>query len=123
MAQEFTDPAKVIMLDALTLATKIKLHTANPTIAGNTNYVTGTGGTGVNATFAGAAGTPVKRVLSGAVNFTGGASNGPVTYFSVWNTALTVCYGVSAIESGDQTFNAAGEYTLSTATALQLSDP
>ena len=54
--------------------------------------------------------------------FTGGAAGGPCTYVGFWSTAGTgtpptggVFYGSQAL-TGDQTFNSAGEYTISTLT-------
>lgn len=61
-------------------------------------------------------GTVTAGDFSGVnVNFTGGAANGPVTHVTFWD-ALTGgnCIGYGVL-TGDQTFNAAGEYTLTTA--------
>ena len=51
------------------------------------------------------------------VSFTGGAANGPATYVCFWS-AITggVFYGSQAL-TGDQTFNSAGEYTITSLSA------
>ena len=53
---------------------------------------------------------------SGSKNFTGGAASGPATHVGLWG-ALTggTFYGWYPI-SGDQTFNAAGEFTITQVT-------
>lgn len=103
-----TDAALDVMANALkSAATHASLHSANP------------GTTGANATAA--ARQPIAwdgptnggdLSLTGTETFTGGAANGAVTYVGLWS-ALTggTFYGGFAL-TGDQTFNAAGEYTL-----------
>ena len=87
--------------------TKIRLHTASPS---------GTSGAGVLTT---AADQTVTATATGGVvtipstAFTGGAASGPCTYVSVW--AGTTYWGFYAL-TGDQTFNAAGQYTVSSVT-------
>ena len=48
--------------------------------------------------------------------FTGGVASGPVHSVGFWNAAGTVYYGSQALETGDTTFNAAGEYTVNSLT-------
>jgi hypothetical protein len=46
------------------------------------------------------------------LNFTGGAASGAATHLGFWSAATTgTFYGWQAL-TGDQTFNAAGEYTV-----------
>lgn len=101
--------ALVVMADALkAVALKMRLHTADPG-TGNSNPTT-------------AADQTIALVDNGSgdltvtsVAFTGGAASGPCTWCSIWNTGATVRYGKFAL-SGDQTFNAAGEYTVDSLT-------
>ena len=50
--------------------------------------------------------------------FTGGAAGGPAIRVSYWSTATvgTGTFGGSSLLTGDQTFNAAGQYTVDTVT-------
>lgn len=103
-----TDAALDVMANALkSAATHASLHTADP------------GTTGANPTAA--ARQPIAwdgptsggdLSLTGTEAFTGGAANGAVTHVGLWS-ALTggTFYGGFAL-TGDQSFNAAGEYTL-----------
>jgi len=50
---------------------------------------------------------------SAAVNFTGGTPNGPVTHVTFWSAATGGTYYGSQALTGDNTFNSAGEYTVS----------
>lgn len=45
-------------------------------------------------------------------SFTGGAANGPVVRVGYWSLASGGTYGGGSLLTGDQTFNAAGEYTV-----------
>lgn len=59
-------------------------------------------------------GSPAAGVisLSGAEAFTGGAASGACTHFGLWSAASGgTFYGGDPL-TGDQTFNAAGEYTV-----------
>jgi len=49
-------------------------------------------------------------------NFTGGAANGPAQYVGLWSLATGGVFYGSAQLTGDQTFNAAGEYTITSLT-------
>jgi len=50
---------------------------------------------------------------SAAINFTGGTANGPVTHVTYWSAATGGTYYGSQALTGDNTFNSAGEYTVS----------
>lgn len=97
-----------VMANALAaVATHASLHTADP------------GSTGTNESTAGRqaiawdAASNGDISLTGTENFTGGAASGPCTYVGLWSASSGgTFYGGFAL-SGDQTFNAAGEYTLS----------
>jgi hypothetical protein len=87
------------------LATHLALHTADP------------GATGINqsaaARVAAGWGTASNGVVT-ATNkaFTGGAASGPVTHIGYWSAATGGTFRGSRALSGDTSFNAAGEYTV-----------
>lgn len=92
------------------VATHISLHSADP------------GTTGANQTTAARLpagwGAPTDGDITiTAKNFTGGAANGPVTHVGFFSQLATggTFYGSQAL-TGDATFNAAGEYTLTSLT-------
>lgn len=99
--------ALVVMANALSgVAGYAAIHTANP------------GSTGTNQSTAGrqaivlAVDANGDITLTGDENFTGGASGGPATYVGLWSASSGgTFYGGFAL-TGDQTFNAAGEYVL-----------
>ncbi len=101
---------KVLAANGIAAAvTHMSLHTANP------------GGTGANASAA--ARKPITLTVDGSGNlsvsnvaFTGGAASGACTHVGFWS-AITAGtnYGDDSL-TGDLTFNAAGEYTVSSAT-------
>jgi hypothetical protein len=101
-----TDTALDAMADHLaSIAAQVSLHTADP------------GSTGANETTAGRQ-TPTWAASSGGVlslsaadDFTGGAASGPCTYCGLWEADGLTFLGGFAL-TGDQTFNANGEYTL-----------
>ena len=102
----------VLMANAArTAATHMQIHTGDPGPNGINNVST-------------AARKPINWAaatgdgdfgLSGSILFTGGAANGPATHVSFWS-ALTsgTHYGSHAL-TGDTTFSAAGEYTVTAA--------
>ena len=107
-----TDAALDVMGNALKgAATHASLHSANP------------GTTGTNATAAArqavtwtGPSTGGDLTLSAQKTFTGGAASGAVTYVGLWSAATGgTFYGGFAL-TGDQAFNAAGEYTLTSLT-------
>lgn len=89
-----------------------RIHTGDPGAAGTSNVATSnvgaiTWGTAANGDI----------TLSGQEDFTGGAASGPATWISLWD-GVPGSGGVHMWNlqlTGDQTFNAAGEYTLDTA--------
>jgi Zn-dependent oligopeptidase len=108
------NPAMVVAANALRAAmTHMQLHSGDPGAAGTAN-VTSAARQPVTWSAATADG---DFGLSASVNFTGVAANGATTYVSLWS-AITAgtWYGNFAL-TGDQTANAAGEYTV---TALNL---
>ena len=48
--------------------------------------------------------------------FTGGAASGPVVRVGYWSASSGGTYGGGALLTGDQSFNAAGEYTVTSVT-------
>lgn len=89
-------------------ATHAGLFTAEPNAAGTTNVATSarqpiTWVTAANG----------DMVITADAAFTGGAASGPCTHVGLWSqlAAGGTFYGYFAL-TGDQTFNAAGEYTL-----------
>ena len=104
----FSPAAMIVGANAIrTAVVKMKLHSADPGNGGTANATTA----GVQ-TFAWAAATSDGDFdISAPVNFSGGASNGAVTYCSVWDSAGTTWYG-NFLLTGDATFNSAGEYVV-----------
>lgn len=96
-----------IMANALaTNGTHAAIHTADPTAAGSNQSAAARQPIAWNT----AANGDID--LTVAENFTGGAASGAATWVGVW-TALTGGTILAAFAlTGDQTFNAAGEYTL-----------
>lgn len=50
--------------------------------------------------------------ITAPVEFAGGAANGPAVRVGYWSASTGGTYGGGALLTGDQTFNAAGEYVL-----------
>jgi hypothetical protein len=114
----FSEFSKNKMLNALD-PDQVQLHNGDPGSAGTANRVGGSDGEEA-ATFASASGG--ERALSTAVEFTGLAASQSVTWFSVWEDSGGDFVGKGEITSGDVVANAAGSYSLTTATKLVLSD-
>ena len=91
------------------LMTHLALHTANPEPTGTNPAASARVASGWGAAANGDLTTTNK-------NFTGGAANGPATHVGFWS-AITggTFYGSQAL-TGDQTFNSAGEYTITSLT-------
>lgn len=53
---------------------------------------------------------------SAAKNFTGGAASGPALYVGFWSASTAGTFGGYQALTGDQAFNAAGQYTVNTVT-------
>lgn len=109
----FSTTALNEMLDALTVD-RVKLHSGDPGSSGTSNAVSSLAA----ATFSAASGG--SRALASQVDFTGLTANVGVTWFSVWLNSGTVFKGRGQITSGDVAANSAGEYSLTTSTALTL---
>lgn len=92
-----------------TLIGEASLHTADP------------GSTGANESTATRQAVAWTAAATGdisftaAENFTGGTASGPCTHFGLWSADGLTFRGGGAL-TGDQTFNAAGEYTLNDVT-------
>lgn len=114
----FSEAAKNEMLGALD-PSEVRLHDGDPGDQGDDNRVGGSNGV-EDASFSSAAGG--ERTLSSQVDFTGLDGGQTVTWFSVWDSS-GVFLGKGEITSGDTAANAAGAYSLTTATALRLLDP
>lgn len=88
--------------------THLAIHTAAPDATGS-NLSTAAK---VPVTWTNTTGT----LTSGSKAFTGGAASGPATHIGYWGGAgQATFYGYHAI-TGDQSFNAAGEFTVSQVT-------
>lgn len=87
--------------------THAQLHSAEPNAAGTTNV---TSAARQPITWVTAANGDL--VVTADAAFTGGAASGACTYVSLWSASTAgTHYGYFAL-TGDTTFNAAGEYTL-----------
>jgi hypothetical protein len=87
-----------------------QLHSADPGAAGTTSPTTAA----VMAVTFGSASNGDISLTGGPYHFTGGAANGAATWVSLWDGVPGsggVFMGAYAL-TGDQTFNAAGEYDL-----------
>ena len=88
----------------------MSLHTAEPSAAGSNESTAGRQAIAWDAPSNG------DISLTGTEAFTGGAASGPCTHAGFWSASSAgTFYGAYAI-IGDQTFNAAGEYTITDAT-------
>lgn len=87
----------------------LALHTADPGAGGTSPATSARVASGWGAASAGDITTTNKA-------FTGGAASGPCTHVGFWSLATGgVFYGSVAL-TGDQTFNSAGEYTITSLT-------
>lgn len=88
-------------------AVKLAIHTAAPDAGGSNKSTAGL----VDATW-----DTTNGVLT-ATNrsFTGGAASGPATHVGLWSGDGNTFYGAYPL-TGDQSFNAAGQYTLTSLT-------
>ena len=92
------------------LITHLAIHTADP----------GTNGANPSA----AARQPVTwnvdsdgdLTISATINFTGGAANGPATHVGGWSALTAGTFRGGWALTGDQTFNAAGQYSVTALT-------
>jgi hypothetical protein len=91
-----------------------RLHTGDPGANGTNNVAT----SGLEAVTWGAASAGDVSLTGTPIDFTGGAASGPCTHVSFWDGVPGsggVHMGSYAL-TGDQTFNAAGEYSLDSGT-------
>jgi hypothetical protein len=113
---------KNLMLDALrATAVRIHLHSGDPGAGANSNTSV-LGGDGAGKTVTWAAASAGEVALAGAELFTGLGASQSVTHYSIWNTGGTTRYGRASISAGDTAANAAGEFSLTTATKLVITD-
>lgn len=101
------DTALNAMADHLgTLITHVSLHSADPGANGSNEVATNR----VPVTWNPASSGDIS--LASSLSFTGGPASGAVTYLGLWSAATGgTFYGASPV-AGDQTMNAAGEYTV-----------
>lgn len=115
----FATAAKNTMLDSLTV-NLLSLHTGDPGADGTANEVSGGGYARVAATFNAAASG--ERALNADVQFAGPAS-GAATHVGFWEDGAPDVFHGSVALTGDQAFNADGEYIVKgTTTKLDLND-
>ena len=115
----YSDAAKDAMLDHLgTLADSVSIHTGDPGAAGTNNEVTGGGYSRQTPTWTSSSGGSMH--LDANLDFDG-PPNEDATWFAIWDN--TTFLGRGQITTGDTTFNASGEFSLTTATDLQVVDP
>jgi len=107
----FNDAALNVGGDAMAAAYPwIALHSSG-TVAESTNE---TSAARLPANWSAA--TDGGDITSGPHNFTGGAASGAVVRVGYWSAQTNGTYGGGSLLTGDQTFNALGEYTVSTIT-------
>lgn len=90
----------------------LALHTADP------------GTTGINESLAARVAAGWPPAVNGAISvsnkaFSGGAASGPCLFVALWTAGTGGTFGGSYALTGDQSFNAAGQYTL---TSLTITD-
>jgi len=108
------NPAMVVAANALRSAiTHMQLHSGDPGAAGTSNVTSAAR----QAITWSAATNDGDFGLASSVAFTGVAANGAATYVSLWSASTGGTWYGNFQLSGDQTANAAGEYTV---TALNL---
>jgi len=114
----FSTDAKNSMLDSLTV-NEVQLHNGDPGASGTANRVGGVNGEEPVTMAAASDGT---RNPTADVEFTGLDADQPVTWVSWWDSGTTTFQGKGEV-TGDTAANAAGEWTLTTASSLNLDDP
>lgn len=98
------------------LITHAELHTGDPGAAGTANQTTS-----ARQAVSLSVDADGDLTLDSTVSFTGGAASGACTYVSLWGGAGADTKGTGTFRgsfalTGDQTFNAAGEYDLTALT-------
>jgi len=107
----FTDAALIAGTNGITAAFPyVSLHSADPGTTG-TNETTASR---ILPTWPAASGTGDATVST--LNFTGGTASGACTYVGLWSAASGGTFGGGFPLSGNQTFNASGQYTVNTLT-------
>lgn len=88
----------------------VSLHTADPGTTGTSESTAAR----KNPTWPAASGTGDSTVT--ALNFTGGTANGACTYVGFWSASTGGTFGGGFALSGNQTFDASGNYTIDSLT-------
>ena len=105
------DAALVIGANAIDAAiTHFSLHTTGA-VTSSTNE-----STAARVAVNGAVDADGDITWTGPYNFTGGAANGPVVRVGYWSALTSGTYYGGFLLTGDQVFNAAGEYTVNSGT-------
>ena len=106
----FNDAGLVIAANALdTAITHMSLHT--------TGAVTSSGNESTAARVAVNGSVDADGDITWtSIAFTGGAASGPVVRVGYWSASTSGTYYGGSLLSGDQAFNAAGEYTVTSVT-------
>lgn len=97
---------------------KLTLHSDAPGVDGTANVVSAAPVTCTWDTAESDGGTGRQRTLAAAVEFTGATPTTAVAYIGLWDD--TVYLGYITRTTGDAATNAAGEYTVTTDTAVKL---
>jgi len=116
VATNLNNTGLAALLDGTFAPAKLSLHSGAPGAGGDGNVVK----VAVAATFAAAATNGdgrMQRSLSAPVEITGATPSTTVLYVGIW-TGSDTYYGYIDRDGGDPATNAAGEYTLTTATKL-----
>ncbi len=82
-----------------------QLHTADP-------GATGTSPSAAARVAAGWTSASNGQITSSNKSFTGGAASGACTHLGYWSASTGGTFGGSRALTGDQTFNASGQYTV-----------
>lgn len=92
--------------DMQTRMTHMQIHTAQPNASGSNEA------TSARQSITWVTAANGDLVITADLNFTGGAASGAATHIGFWSAASSgTFYGWLPL-TGDQTFNAAGEYTV-----------
>ena len=92
--------------DMQTRMTHMQIHTAQPNASGSNEA------TSARQSITWVTAANGDLVITADLNFTGGASSGAATHIGFWSAVSSgTFYGWLPL-TGDQTFNAAGEYTV-----------
>jgi len=102
----FVDTALNVGMNAIIAAYPyLSLHTAGAVTSSASESTAGRVAAGWSAAALGDTSVTNK-------SFTGGAASGPCIRVGYWSLATGGVYGGGSLLTGDQTFNAAGEYTI-----------